>query len=89
MKELKLIVRGYVQGVFYRASIKSAAKELGLTGFARNEPDGTVTVLAQGEEVALKQILKKAWQGSDACKVDKIEEAWAESTEKQQEFEIL
>jgi acylphosphatase len=45
---VRLLVSGRVQGVFFRASTRDAARELGLTGWVRNTPSGDVEVEAQG-----------------------------------------
>lgn len=49
----KFIVSGIVQGVFFRASARTQAQELGLSGYAKNLPNGDVEVLASGSDVAL------------------------------------
>jgi len=52
-------VTGLVQGVWFRSSTQSEARKLGLTGWARNLPDGGVEVLAFGEKESLVQL--HAW----------------------------
>jgi acylphosphatase len=52
-------IYGRVQGVFYRQSSRQVDRRLGLTGFARNNPDGTVTIEAEGPPDALDALL--AW----------------------------
>lgn len=59
MKHISILVSGRVQGVFYRASAREAALQLGLRGFVRNEPDGSVYMEVEGEETALNQFV--AW----------------------------
>lgn len=49
-------VGGKVQGVWYRATTKEVADQLGITGFAKNLPDGQVEIMAFGEEAALAQL---------------------------------
>lgn len=58
MKHFKLNVSGTVQGVFFRASTKDAADRLGIKGFVRNEPDGSVYIEAEGEEEKLNQFME-------------------------------
>lgn len=52
----RCLVGGRVQGVFFRASAREQAVRLGLTGFARNLPDGRVEVLACGEPGAVDRL---------------------------------
>ncbi|MBM4250150.1 MAG: acylphosphatase, partial [Euryarchaeota archaeon] len=50
----RLIISGNVQDVAYRAFVKFIARRLGLAGFARNLDDGTVEVVCEGDEQAVK-----------------------------------
>lgn len=52
-------VTGHVQGVFFRASARDEARRLGLAGWARNEPDGSVRIEVEGDPSALDQFI--AW----------------------------
>jgi acylphosphatase len=52
-----VIVTGKVQGVFYRAETASKAKQLNLTGWIRNLPDGRVEAIFEGEEINVKKIV--------------------------------
>lgn len=72
MKRLAIQVSGKVQGVFYRASTEKKAKELGLTGFVRNEPDGSVYIEAQGEDSLLNQFVDWCRKGPDRARVDSV-----------------
>jgi acylphosphatase len=69
----KYLVTGRVQGVYYRATAARHARELLLTGYARNLPDGRVEVLAYGNEAAHEQLVKRLWIGSSASKVASVE----------------
>jgi acylphosphatase len=69
----KYFVGGRVQGVFYRATAARYARELQITGYAKNMPDGRVEVLACGSEAALQELLKRLWIGSSASKVTSVE----------------
>lgn len=62
-----------MQGVFYRDSARREALRLGLNGFARNDPDGTVYIEAEGEEEALRQFLWWCAKGSPQAKVTNVE----------------
>ena len=53
MRDLRLIVSGRVQGVFFRPP-RAMRPELGLGGYARNLPDGTVEIVAEGDRAELK-----------------------------------
>ncbi|MFL6599809.1 MAG: acylphosphatase [Steroidobacteraceae bacterium] len=72
---------GRVQGVFYRATAARFARELQITGHARNLPDGRVEVLACGSAAALEELLKRLWIGSSASKVTSVEVADATPAE--------
>ena len=66
-------VSGRVQGVFYRASTRHKATELGCSGYARNLPDGRVEVLAVGEPQAVHSLLDWLWQGPPAAEVKLVD----------------
>jgi acylphosphatase len=66
-------VHGRVQGVFYRQSTRTEAQRLGLTGFARNNPNGTVTIEAEGPAEALDALEAWCHQGPPAARVDKVD----------------
>src|ERR1044072_8986173 len=68
-------VSGRVQGVFYRATCVRKAQELGLSGFARNLPDGRVEVLACGEPPAGAVFVEWLCDGSPASRVPAFDTA--------------
>lgn len=69
----KCLVAGRVQGVFYRASAQRRARELGITGYARNLPDGRVEVFACGTPEALETFIRWLWVGPAGAKVSAVE----------------
>lgn len=77
----KVVVTGKVQGVFFRASTKDCASELGLQGWVRNDPDGTVRIVVQGPEPKFKSFLKWAHKGPDHARVDQVD--WEEIEEEE------
>ena len=66
-------VSGRVQGVFYRGTTVSRAREMGITGYARNLPDGRVEVLLQGPQAVVEDFIKWLWIGSVASKVTAVD----------------
>jgi acylphosphatase len=62
-------VTGRVQGVYYRASTASRATELGVSGEARNLPDGSVEVIACGDAEAVALLIEWLWIGPTSAKV--------------------
>lgn len=66
-------ISGRVQGVFYRASARAEAERLGLAGFVRNEPDGSVYAEAEGERETLERFLAWCRQGPPRARVDRVE----------------
>lgn len=72
-RHISILVSGRVQGVFYRASAKTKADELGVTGFVENRPDGKVYIEAEGPDEMLD--LFKAWcsDGPTRAQVEQVE----------------
>jgi acylphosphatase len=66
-------VSGRVQGVFFRDSTRTQAGKLGINGYARNMPDGTVEVMACGDERSVAQLAEWLWQGSPMSAVENVE----------------
>ena len=72
--ELRMNVRGRVQGVGFRGWARSEAERIGITGSVRNLPDGSVEVLARGSAAALDrfhQVLSRGPAGSDVAGVSR------------------
>jgi acylphosphatase len=68
----RCFVSGRVQGVFFRASARHKAIEVGCTGHARNLPDGRVEVLAVGAASAVQALTDWLWQGPPAAHVTDV-----------------
>lgn len=69
---LKFLISGKVQGVWFRASTQEEAQSLGLTGWARNLPDGRVEVLACGERDKLEKLQAWLHKGPPLAKVTEV-----------------
>jgi acylphosphatase len=68
----RCVVSGRVQGVFYRASSQQQARRLGVVGHAHNKADGSVEVLACGDENAVLRLIEWLWIGPSAAKVANV-----------------
>ncbi len=70
-------IRGRVQGVGYRAWTRSEAERLGLAGWVRNEPDGTVAALLAGPAEAVDAMIERLRNGPPGASVSAVE-TWDE-----------
>ena len=75
----RFIVHGRVQGVFFRASTRTEALRLQLTGQARNLADGSVEVLARGEDAVLDALERWLHVGPSAAQVNRVVRTVADS----------
>lgn len=88
MKQIHVVVTGFVQNVGFRKFVRHQAKKLLLTGWTRNLEDGTVEILAVGEEAKLHELLKKVGRGTQLSQVDNVHTEWEEAQEEFSEFVI-
>ncbi|RYZ19798.1 MAG: acylphosphatase [Chitinophagaceae bacterium] len=72
MRTVFLRITGKVQGVFYRATAQEVAEELGLRGWVRNCPDGTVEALATGPAEKIDSFIKWCRRGPEKAVVDNV-----------------
>ena len=72
MKHIKIKVIGKVQGVWFRASTKDKADEQGLSGYVKNEPDGSVFIEVSGAEKLIEDFLKWVKKGPELARVDEL-----------------
>jgi len=85
---LRAVVHGRVQGVYFRSFVTRRGSELGLTGYARNQPNGTVEVWAEGETVQLQRLLDDLASGPPGARVNRVDTEWSEHTEGHTAFRI-
>ena len=81
-------VTGTVQGVNYRATASREARQRGLTGWVRNEPDGAVLIDVEGDPVAVEAFLAWCTEGPPRARVDSVETTVADPAG-YREFTIL
>ncbi len=73
MRQVKLRITGRVQGVFYRASTREKAQQLGIKGWVKNEPDGTVSAVGQGPDAKLQRWIEWCGEGPSEARVESVE----------------
>jgi acylphosphatase len=88
MTEIQCIISGKVQNVRYRDYVQVSATELGVVGFVRNLPDGTVEVHAQGIPDVLKEFVEYLHEGSLQSKVDAVSVDWKTAKTPYTDFSI-
>ena len=81
-------IYGLVQGVFFRDTTRQQARALGLTGWVRNEADGSVEVIAEGLRADLETLLQFLRQGPSHARVDRVEADWAAATGEFSSFNV-
>jgi acylphosphatase len=90
MHTWKIEVKGKVQGVGYRFFTKSSADELGISGWVRNEEDGTVSIMAQSESSdILEGLIHKCAQGPSGSLVESLTIHHVENGEGLDDFQII
>lgn len=89
LKQLQLVVRGRVQGVYFRASAQREARRLGLVGTVRNRPDGSVEIVAEGEETAIRELHGWAQKGPSVARVERVDTRWRGYSGEFADFRIL
>jgi acylphosphatase len=67
------VIRGRVQGVFFRDSLRRLAERDGVTGWARNNPEGTVEAVFEGAPAAVERLVSFARSGPRDARVDGVE----------------
>ena len=72
----RLRIRGFVQGVFFRASTRDAAERLGVFGRVRNRPDGDVEALVEGDRSAVDRLIAWCRDGPSTARVTGVEVQW-------------
>ena len=74
----RIRVTGRVQGVFFRNWTVDTAEALGISGWVRNRRDGSVEILAFGQEAALRELVGRCHRGPDAAQVERVQVEAAE-----------
>ncbi len=88
-KAIHLWVLGDVQGVGFRAYTAAIARNLGLTGWVRNLPNGQVEIWAEGTEEALRSLWRAVYDGPPAAEVEQVQGGWTTPTGTYTRFDIV
>ena len=72
MRHVELVVEGKVQGVFFRKHTQQIAMQLGIKGFVRNQPDGSVYIIASGSLENIQQLIEWCKIGPRAAVVESV-----------------
>jgi acylphosphatase len=89
MVEMRCTVYGKVQGVRYRVYAQDSAVELDLVGYVKNNPDGSIEVVAQGLPDVLKEFVEYLYEGSLLAKVESVSVEWHTARKTFTEFSVL
>ncbi len=88
-RQVVALAKGRVQGVGYRAFCAHEATRMGITGYAKNLPDGRVEVVAEGDESTLRQFVERLREGPSTGRVTDVAFRWETPTDAFQGFEAV
>ncbi|MGH2537765.1 MAG: acylphosphatase [Candidatus Promineifilaceae bacterium] len=88
MKRVSAQISGRVQGVSYRYFALNQARRLSLSGWVRNEADGSVSLVAEGEQEALEALLDRLRQGPPAAWVADVRVQWSVASREFDGFQV-
>jgi len=88
MKHLNIMITGKVQGVGFRETTKMIANQMMVTGFVRNEKDGSVYIEVEGDEIFLEEFVNWCHEGPDRSRVENVVVNEAE-VKNYRNFEVL
>ena len=78
MKRAHVVAHGAVQGVFFRSETRDRARSLGVGGWVRNAPDGSVEAVFEGEDEQVESMVHWCKRGPSGARVDDVDVTWAE-----------
>jgi len=88
VERLHAVVHGSVQGVGFRYFLMRKAQQLGLSGWVRNDDDGTVELVAEGGRRELEELKRAAEQGPRLARVDRVDADWSAPTGELEAFDL-
>jgi acylphosphatase len=69
----RVVVHGFVQGVFFRDTVRRHAQSRGVAGWVRNNPDGTVEAVFEGEPEAVERLVSFVHEGPSGAIVERVD----------------
>jgi len=69
----RVVVHGFVHGVFFRDTVRRAALATGVSGWVRNNPDGTVEAVLEGDAAAVERVVETCRRGPRGARIDRVE----------------
>jgi acylphosphatase len=88
MRSVRIVVTGRVQGVGYRAFVARQADNLGLAGWVRNQPDGSVEAFAAGRADRLDAFVAALRRGPAHSRVEDVRTEWLDTAEGPEGFRV-
>lgn len=88
MTRARVRVHGRVQGVFFRTETRDRARSLGLAGWVRNRPDGSVEAVFEGEPDRVESMVDWSRRGPPGASVDGVDVTW-EEPEGEPDFRVV
>jgi len=89
MKQIHVLVSGFVQGVGFRRFVRHHARKIGVVGWVRNLQDGRVEAVMQGDEKQLLRMIRHCQKGPFFSQVVDIAVEWEEVSVRYEDFTIL
>jgi acylphosphatase len=87
--QVHVVISGKVQGVWFRASTKKKADELGLTGWVKNMTDGNVEAVFEGDSSKIDEIIAWCWIGPPLARVSDVKITRRDASGKFSDFMFL
>jgi acylphosphatase len=78
VKRAEVVVRGAVQGVFFRVETRDRARSLRLAGWVRNAPDGSVEAVFEGDDERVESMVDWCSRGPRGARVEDVDVTWTE-----------
>jgi acylphosphatase len=69
----RVVVRGFVQGVFFRDTLRRQAQSSGVSGWVRNNADGTVEAVLEGDAAGVERVVSFCRRGPRGARVDQVD----------------